>query len=705
MTLCALMSSVLVLNSKGPISEELLSGLAQTCRFGEHIEERGNEANRPVLLWALRDLVPSQLQDERGRPIAAEEYLEKALHESHPEREVTRTDQQERGRAAREVRQNVLKFFRDRSCAALAKPVREESQMQRLKDLPYDSLSSEFHVSVESLRSRLIDTCLANPKAVGGQPLGCFTFTCLLRHLTMSMNEGRVLSMKGAWETVQHTTCGSLADELRAEAAGLLHDLAAGRPVPGGARLPLTDEALHMVLRDQRHALKSQWEERAMGDEAVRREYWQELKETLAREQSLVRVQNTRLADQQLVEVLNTWQEWLDADDDGAAEPVERICSHLGGMLEKMPAVPLSRAGRAALQAAARRVSAARSAVKSTVERHGEMQRKAVEWGEQAAHSESAARSELDSKRAELQEVQSQLKERVREGAVLEEDLRTTEEELMSIRGKTEAALEDLSAAKGREHEVKAQQRIVDEAQHSSRSELERLQAAAAKMGAERLASERCSFTAAEVAAGERRRLEEELAAAKLEAQRYAEQLAQERDSLKGETEKVCEEHRQKVEEVRRQLESERQSLKEAQEKSRAEHMRMVADSRKQLEDERLTHHDALDDHKSRLLERERGAGILEGKVTALTSETAMLHTRLKELEAQVRQAEAGADRQSQENARHRAELAKYKEEADEVKAKADEKLRVMEEEHQRRMEDEGGDEKERQPKCGCSIQ
>ena len=107
--------------------------------------------------------------------------------------------------------------------------------------------------------------------------------------------------MKGAWETVQHTSCGGLTDELRDKATKVLHALSAGHrrppkcpgvtwpppeagfrrflhprascfrhhlgdpsllirsgvrgqilggqgePVPGGARLPMTDEALRAV--------------------------------------------------------------------------------------------------------------------------------------------------------------------------------------------------------------------------------------------------------------------------------------------------------------------------------------------------------------------------------------------------------------------------------------------------------------------------
>ena len=79
----------------------------------------------------------------------------------------------------------------------------------------------------------------------------------------------------------------------------------------------MAEDALWTVLRDQRHKLKSEWQERAVGEESVRVEYWQELKESIAREEHVVKQQNTRLADQKLLDALRTWQEWL--DDDGGS--------------------------------------------------------------------------------------------------------------------------------------------------------------------------------------------------------------------------------------------------------------------------------------------------------------------------------------------------------------------------------------------------
>ncbi|CAE8583406.1 unnamed protein product, partial [Polarella glacialis] len=343
LTLCALLSSVLVLNTKGTLNEGIFNSLALTCRFAEHMEERGQEANRPALLWVLRDFV-LELRDAAGNQMSPDEYLEQALHAA-PLALAGGTLDQARAGPAQEVRQSLLQFFSHRNCTTLVQPAIEEAQLQNLNELPYKSLRGEFRAGVEAMRTQLVATCHLNPKTVGGQPLGCTTFVALMRQLVGAMNNSKQLSVKGAWDAVQHTTCGKLGDELRAVASQVLKALAAGQKLPDGAQLPMTDEALRAFFRDQRHKLKFQWDEQAVGDEEVRKEYWQELKEALAREEMLARQQNSRLADQQLAAALKLWQEWLD-DALGTSEEGERIAADLGLLMERMPATPLTRAAR-----------------------------------------------------------------------------------------------------------------------------------------------------------------------------------------------------------------------------------------------------------------------------------------------------------------------------------------------------------------------
>lgn len=143
----------------------------------------------------------------------------------------------------------------------------------------------------------------------------------------------------------------------------------------------------------------------------------------------------------------------------------------------------------------------------------------------------------------------------------------------------------------------------------------------------------------------ERKRLQSELEFAKQQADNYATQLTQERGSLRGEAERT-----------------------------RAEHMRMVEETRQRLEDERKMHANMLDEEKNRLLDKERNAGILEGKVHTLSSEAEMLRAKVSELQQQAREAESQKARLTEELETERKDkvssTSKLKEQVDDYEKK-----------------------------------
>lgn len=327
MAVCALLSSVLVLNSKSSLSEGLLCAFALASRFHEHLEDFSEDVSRPHLLWVLRDFI--HLAGGRGAAWP-DEYLERALQS---------------GPAAQ---RGALGFFARRGCATLPRPGGVEG--------------ADFREGIRALKEQVVASCCSNSKVVGGQPLGGFSLAALLRRFAAALSGGEPLSLRRAWGAVQHSSCQALATELRGEACKALRALAAGQTLPGGAKLPMADEALRVVLRDRRRLLKAQWDERAVGDEPVRREYWQELKELLAEEEQAVGFANSKLAEEQLQAALSSWQEWLDKDE-SPEEARDRMPVGLRELLERVPAGSLLRASRAAIEEAAHRVTVARSAV------------------------------------------------------------------------------------------------------------------------------------------------------------------------------------------------------------------------------------------------------------------------------------------------------------------------------------------------------
>jgi len=430
MTLCALLSSVMVLNTKGSLDESIFNSLSMVCRFAEHIEERGNELNRPSLMWVLRDFM-LDLRDPSGRGVSAEEYLEKSLHAA--------PEEQEPSQAARDVRQSMLRFFGHRSCHTLVRPVSDAAQLAKLDQVAYLSLRSEFRVGLEALRAQLLANAAATPKTIAGQPLSCVAFVALLRQLVQALNESRVLSVKGAWEGIQHTTCGRLADELRDRASETLHSLAQGQASSSGAQLPMTDEALRLLFKEQRRALKTEWEQRSLGDEVVRREYWKELKESLDREEKVIRQSNARIGDQKLMAVFKSWETWLD-DDAAAWQLGDPISRELGQIMEQVPSTPLSRTARAVVDAAGRRVAAVRAMVAAEKEQSAVWQQRAMEFGESATQKEASVRSQLDSSKAEILDLRTQQSDLQGKTKELETTVSALEEEKANLQSKLKQA-------------------------------------------------------------------------------------------------------------------------------------------------------------------------------------------------------------------------------------------------------------------------
>lgn len=681
LTLCSLLSSVLILNTKGVINESLFNTLALTCKFAEHIEERGNEASRPALLWVLRDFM-LELRDAHGRPTSPDEYLEQALSAAP-----LAGHGNDRGNAAREVRQSLLKFFGHRSCVTLVQPAIEERQLQNLPSMPYSSLRGEFRAGVEALRTQLITTANSNAKTVSGHPLGCFGFVALLKQLVTAMNEQKAMSVKGAWETVQHTACGNLSDELRTSACENLRLLAKGTQLPGGAMLPLTDEALRMVLRHQRHELKSQWEERAVGDEKVRKEYWQELKESLAREEFVVRQQNVKIADQRLVEALKHWQEWLD-DESGTWSSGERISKDLGHLFEQMPAAPLSRTARAAIEAAGRRVAAARSAVTATTQQSAEQQRQAISFGEKAAQSHGHARNELETARKELADHQESLRVARVNANTSEVELDRRNSELRESKEQLQKLLNELEDSRLKEHEHKSKHAYYVEKEAAMKADFERIHQDFTKAQADHLSSQRLKDAAADSWDAERRRMEAELTQLRSQEGKHhsltreleevrgkAQEHGMEKSKLSTELEHVRgqanEKHRLEAEldhvrsmqaQEKARLEAELEQLRvQARDKNRIE--ADLNEAKLQAADKRRVEYE-LEHHRSMTSEKDRRMEVEVGQLRAQAADTARLQADLanevgdkKRLQSELEFAKSQADNYAQQLTQERSTL------------------------------------------------
>lgn len=300
------MSSVLVFNARGTLSESLFDTLALACRFAEHIEGSGDRSSRPALCMVIRDFV-LELVDKNFRTITSDQYLEQALHA------LPRVGQEsERSQGAREARESLLRFFSQRGCITLVQPSIEESQLQQLGSVPLGALRPEFRAGVDALRTRLIAAWMANPKTFGSRTSSCTSFVNDLERLVAACNDSAVVSMTERWEAIQHSACDHLAAVFQKTARAMFRRLVSGQ----GAQLPMTDEALSMVFCRQRQELKSQWDVHAVGDAIVQREYWQEIEEVLVQEEAAIRLLNARIGNAEAMQAGANVCPEIDVNDD-----------------------------------------------------------------------------------------------------------------------------------------------------------------------------------------------------------------------------------------------------------------------------------------------------------------------------------------------------------------------------------------------------
>jgi len=90
-TLIILLSSMLIFNSVGTITEDTLEQLGLICNLTKHVQIKSLEGNKvdeefirdlfPHFYWILRDF-SLKLVDKNGKEITNDQYLEESLNET-----------------------------------------------------------------------------------------------------------------------------------------------------------------------------------------------------------------------------------------------------------------------------------------------------------------------------------------------------------------------------------------------------------------------------------------------------------------------------------------------------------------------------------------------------------------------------------------------------------------------------------------------
>uniref|UniRef100_A0A6S8AHR4 GB1/RHD3-type G domain-containing protein n=1 Tax=Aureoumbra lagunensis TaxID=44058 RepID=A0A6S8AHR4_9STRA len=231
-SLATLLCSTLVYNSLGAIDESAISNLSFVANLSQHIrihEPSGNSSSDnfssttasggseiinqsettqmeeahefhnffPSFVWVVRDFA-LDLQDEHGNAMSADEYLEKSLRPQVGFDAATT----ERNR----VRSMLTAFFTHRACYPLVRPLNDEIKLQKVNDVPFSDLRSEFIDGVRELKRHLYEINLT-PKQIHGRPLSGASFLALAEQYVAAIDSGGVPTISTAWEEVTAREC------------------------------------------------------------------------------------------------------------------------------------------------------------------------------------------------------------------------------------------------------------------------------------------------------------------------------------------------------------------------------------------------------------------------------------------------------------------------------------------------------------------
>jgi len=208
-----LLSSLFIYNSFGTIDETALNNLSLIVNLSKSLKLRENSNSKknsnlfndienddsnvdlnkyfPVMLWILRDFI-LKLEDQEGNVITAKQYLENALTE-------------QKGNTSSIIEKNIVrklikKFFPERDCFPMVRPLENEIELQNLNHLPDEKIRPEFLEQCVILRNKIL--MKVRPKNFNGKNLSGENLINYLNNIIESINKGSIPVIEDSWKYV-----------------------------------------------------------------------------------------------------------------------------------------------------------------------------------------------------------------------------------------------------------------------------------------------------------------------------------------------------------------------------------------------------------------------------------------------------------------------------------------------------------------------
>ena len=167
--LIVLISSLFIYNTNGNIDEKSISELALAAHLSNTvavntIEDKDLIINElaPTFIWVLRDFILDKIDPDTGDEITSDEYLELCLRNKSNNKNSFENNL---------IRENIIKYFKDRECVTLPRPVDKEEDLHKLNNIPFNELKSNFRDEFLNLKRKIYEDSkikkIANKKVNG----------------------------------------------------------------------------------------------------------------------------------------------------------------------------------------------------------------------------------------------------------------------------------------------------------------------------------------------------------------------------------------------------------------------------------------------------------------------------------------------------------------------------------------------------------
>ena len=196
--LVSLISSLFLYNTYSNIDEHGINELSLAAHLSNAITTNSNIDKdelltelSPKFIWIIRDFMLEKVHPETGQEISSKEYLELCLKNKRC------------GKGAKDnniIRQNIIKYFPERDCVTLVRPVDNEDDLKKLNSIPYNNLKPEFKMEFKLLKDKIFKEAL--PKKLNGKKLTGHSLATLIEEFVKVINSGKIPNINNTWDSV-----------------------------------------------------------------------------------------------------------------------------------------------------------------------------------------------------------------------------------------------------------------------------------------------------------------------------------------------------------------------------------------------------------------------------------------------------------------------------------------------------------------------